>query len=47
MKDLKKKAVIQELSKEEATSVYGGATKAYIRWVVRDGKIAWEVAKSK
>lgn len=37
MKDLKKKAVMQELSKEEATNVYGGA-KVYIKMVVKEGR---------
>lgn len=38
MKDLKKKAVMQELSKEEAVNTYGGAKKAYLALVVTEDK---------
>lgn len=43
MKELKdKKVVVEELTKEESTKIFGGAEKkvvAQIKWIVRDGKI--------
>ncbi|MDR0746192.1 MAG: hypothetical protein LBF17_06845 [Mediterranea sp.] len=45
MKESKKKVMMQELSKEEATNTYGGATKAYLNYVVINGKIAIVMGK--
>lgn len=45
MKELKKKVVMQELSKEEAVSTYGGKTIACLNYIVKDGKIAIVVGK--
>ena len=45
MKDSKKNVMLQELSKEEAITTYGGAKKVYIAMVVAEGgKIAMVVA---
>jgi len=45
MKDLKKKLVMQELSKEEATSVYGGAKMTVSLVVMENGRIAMVITK--
>ena len=39
MKDSKKKVMLQELSKEEATNTYGGATGIAMVKVTRNGKV--------
>ncbi|WP_163174754.1 hypothetical protein [Bacteroides sp. 51] len=46
MKDLKKKVVMQELSKEEATTTYGGGTGVYIKTIYKDGKLYMVLSKT-
>jgi len=45
MKELKEKKVVQELTKEEQVSTFGGSGNIPLKWVMRDGKLVLIAAK--